>query len=349
MLCVGAEDDELRSKRPIIDESPVMLRVVLLLGGAALLVTLLWQLGPSDVLDAFAQVGWYFVPVLLLGGAHQATRALALHACLLRPHVLRYRDALAIRLSGEAIQSLTFTGPALAEPTKAWLLETRGLTLKEGFAATISEYLIYTFVAAAMSIAGLLYLIGRFHPSPTVTRMAFGIVSLCLLFLLASAIAIARRYYLIGTIIAALARVGILHGRLTPNMTWINQMEDLMLIVFRESPARFAGVAVLELAAQTQLVLELFLLLRALDAITSVWSAFVTEASLKFFEFAFLFIPLQLGVSEGAYALVFGVMGLPLAAGFAVAFLRRARSLMIATVGLGTLGVMTRRVVVSAK
>jgi hypothetical protein len=70
----------------------------------------------------------------------------------------------------------------------------------------------------------------------------------------------------------------------------------------------------------------------------------VIEASLKFFEFAFLFVPLQLGVSEGSYALVFGVMGLPLAAGFALAFLRRARSLMIATVGLGTLGAMTRRV-----
>jgi hypothetical protein len=70
----------------------------------------------------------------------------------------------------------------------------------------------------------------------------------------------------------------------------------------------------------------------------------VSEASLKFFEFAFLFVPLQLGVSEASYALVFGVVGLPLAAGFALAFLRRARSLIIATAGLGTLGVLTRRV-----
>ena len=105
-----------------------MLRVLLLLGGAALLVVLLWRLGASDVLDAFHRVGWYFVPALLLGAAHQATRALALLACVLRPNVIRYRDALAIRLSGEAIQSLTLTGPVLAEPTKAWLLETRGLT-----------------------------------------------------------------------------------------------------------------------------------------------------------------------------------------------------------------------------
>ena len=302
-----------------------MLRVVLLLGGAALLVLLLWRLGPSDVLDAFNRVGWYFVPVLLLGAAHQATRALALLACVLRPHVLRYRDALAIRLSGEAIQSLTLTGPILAEPTKAWLLETRGLTLKEAFAATITEYLIYAFVTAVMSMTGLLSLIVMFDASPTVRRIAVGIVCLCVVFLVASAIAIARRYYLIGTIIAALARIGILRGRLTPDMTWINQMEDLLLFVFRDSPARFAKVAVLEMAAQALLVLELFLLLHALHVIASAWSAFVTEASLKFFEFAFLFVPLQLGVSEGSYALVFGVMGLPLAAGFALAFLRRAR------------------------
>jgi hypothetical protein len=321
-----------------------MLRVVLVVGGVALLFVLLWRLGPSDVLDAFAQIGWYFVVALLLGAAHQSTRAYALQACVLRRHVLRYRDALAIRISGEAIQSLTLTGPVLAEPTKAWLLETRGLTLKEGFAATITEYLIYTFVTAVMSITGLLYLVVRFDPSPTVRSIAISMVSLCVVFLLVSAVAIGRRYYLIGTVIAVLARLGILRGRLTPDMAWINQMEDLLLIVFRDSPARFARVAIVETVAQGLLVLELFLLLRALHVNASGWSAFVIEASLKFFEFAFLFVPLQLGVSEGSYALVFGVMGLPLAAGFALAFLRRARSLMIATVGLGTLGVMTRRV-----
>jgi hypothetical protein len=320
-----------------------MLRLLLLLGGAALLFFLLWRLGPSNVLDAFDSVGWYFVVALLLGAAHQAMRALALQACVLRRHVLRYRDALAIRLSGEAVQSLTLTGPVLAEPTKAWLLEKRGLTLKEGFAATITEYLIYTFVTAVMSIAGLLYLVVTFDPSATVRRIVIGMVTLCVMFLLVSVIAIARRYYLIGTIIAVLARLGILRGRLTPDMAWINQMEDLLLIVFRDSPTRFATAALLETVAQAVLVLELFLLLHALHVSASGWSAFVIEASIKFFEFTFLFVPLQLGVAEGSYALLFGVMGLPLAAGFAVAFLRRARSLMLATVGLATLGVMTRR------
>jgi hypothetical protein len=320
-----------------------MLRTVLLLFGAALLLALLWRLGPWEILDALGRIGWYFVPVLMLGGAHHATRALALHRCVLRAGVLRYGDALAIRLSGEAIQSLTFTGPVLAQPTKAWLLERHGLTLEEGFAATITEYLICAFVTATMSIAGLLYLIVRFAPPAVVTGIVIAIVGMFGAFLIASAVAIARRFYLIGTIIAGLARIGVLRGRLRPEMTWINRMEDLLLVTLRDSPARFVTIAALEAAAQALLVLELFWLLRALDIMAPESYPFVIEASVKVIGIAFLFIPMQLGVSEGAYALIFDVMGLPAAAGFALAFLRRARTFTVAGIGLTTLAVLTRR------
>ena len=319
-----------------------MLRTVFLLAGATLLVVLLWRLGPADIFEALSRIGWYFVLALLLGTAHQATRACALRACVLRTGVLRYADALAIRLSGEAIHSLTFTGPLLAEPTKAWLLEQRGLTLKEGFAATITEYLIFTFVTAAMSISGLAYLLVRFEPAAAVRSVAIAIITTCLLYLAASAVAIARRWYLIGAIIAGLARAGVLRGRLTPDMRWINSMEDLLLAVLRDAP-RLAVIATLEIAAQALLVYELFWLLRGLAVMASGFVVFAIEASVKFFEFVFLFVPLQLGVAEGAYSLIFAVIGLPLTAGFALAFLRRARSLMIAGVGLAMLALMTRR------
>src|SRR5919109_2402386 len=178
-----------------------MLRRILLLAGAVLLVVLLWQLGPLDVVNSLRRIGWYFVPVFLRGGAPHATRAYALRGCVLRPHLLRYSDALWIRLSGEAVQSLTFTGPVVAEPTKAWLLEDHGLSLKEGFAATLTEYLICSFVTAAMSIAGLLYLVWRFAPPVTVRALAIVVVCLFSAFLVTSAVAIARRIYLIGIIV----------------------------------------------------------------------------------------------------------------------------------------------------
>jgi len=318
-------------------------RMVLLVAGTALLALLLWRLGPAEILETLGRIGWYFVPILLLGAAHQATRALALNACILQPRMLRYRDALAIRLSGEAVQTLTLTGPVLAEPTKAWLLERRGLTFTDGFAATLTEYLIYSFVSAAMAIVGLVALLVRFQPSPTIRSVAIVIVVLCAAFLVASAIAIACRFYLIGTIISTLGRAGVLRGRLKPDLAAVNRIEDLLLVVLRDSPARFAVVVAMEIAAQALLVFELFWLLRAIHVVVPVSSVFLIEAWVKFFDFAFLLVPLQVGVLEGTYASIFGVLGLPLAGGFVLALVRRARGLAIAAVGLAMLGLMTRR------
>jgi len=164
----------------------------------AFFALLLWYLGPSEIFDLLRRIGWSSIPIFLLYAAHHATRALALYSCVLQRGVVGYGDALAIRLSGEAIQSLTFTGPLLAEPTRAWLLERRGLTLKEGFAATITEYLICSFVTAGMSVAGLLYLVRRFEPVAVVSAVAVGVACALTLFLVASAIAITRRFYLIA-------------------------------------------------------------------------------------------------------------------------------------------------------
>jgi hypothetical protein len=319
-----------------------MLRTVFLLFGMALLALLLWRLGPTEILALLGRIGWYSIPILFLYAAHDATRAFALRCCMLRPGGLGYGNALAIRLSGEAVQSLTFTGPLLAEPTRAWLLERHGFTLQEGFAATITEYLICSFVAAGMSIAGLLYLVQRFDPAPVVSGIAIGVACSLGAFLIASAIAITRRFYLIGTIIAGLARIGVLRGRLRPDMTWINRMEDLLLAILRDRPARFTTIALIEAAAQAFLVLEAFWVLRALELSVPSSYPFVIDASTKVIGVAFFFIPLQLGASEGSYALVFDTLALPAAAGFALAFARRARSLIVAGIGLVALARVSR-------
>jgi hypothetical protein len=316
-----------------------MRRSLLLLGGAALLAALFWAVGPAQIAGALREIGWAFLPVVALGGAHQCMRAVALRQCLVRDVRVRFIDALAIRLSGESVQSLTLTGPVLSQPTSAWLLERHGLTLSEAFAATLTEYLSYSFVTAAISLAGLLYLTSTLTVPPALHAFALVIVGLCAAFLLASVVAIVRRFYLIGTIIGWLAGTGVLRGRLRPNVAWINGMEDLLLSILHDRPARFGRILALELFAQALLVAELFWLMRALRIVTPVAIPLVIEASSKGIDIAFLFVPMQMGVSEGAYALVFSTLGLSAAAGVAVALVRRARSLVIAGVGLVALSV----------
>ena len=318
------------------------MRRFLLLAGAALLAFLLWRLGPAEILGLLGRVGWYSLLAVALYTAHHAARALALQYSVVRPGLLRYDDALAIRLSGEAIQSLTNTGPLVAEPAKAWLLTRHGLTAEEGFAAVITEYLINALVAAALSIVALAYLLQLLALPPAAARAVAGVIALCCAFLAASAIAIARRVHLIGAIAGWLAGAGALRGRLRPDMTWINRMEDLLLGVLHDRPGRLLAISAIEVAAQMVLVLELYWLLRALDVAASPLFAFLIESSVKVIGLAFSFIPLQVGVSEGTYALVFEMTGLPAAAGFALAFLRRVRSLVAASLGLGALTLLTR-------
>lgn len=319
-----------------------MLRRFAIIVGVVLFAVLLWRLGPATVLSLASRIGWSAVLVLLLYLAHDATRALALAACVVRPGLLRFGDAFAIRLAGDAVESLTFTGPMLAEPTRAWLLTRRGLALTEGFAATITEYLVCSLVGAIMSIAALVYLVQHFHTSGALSKAADAGVVVLTLFLAAAAIAIWKRFYLIGTILGWLSRLGVLRGRLRPDIAAVNEMEHLLLVTLHDNPVRLALVAFHETMSQACLVLELFVLMHAV-ADVPLGDAFVMEGAMKIVATVFLFVPLQIGVAEGSYAALFSVMGLPAAAGFAVVLLRRARSICAAGAGLAVLAVLSRQ------
>jgi len=320
----------------------IRLRTALLLLGAALLGFLLWRLGPAEILGLVGRVGWYFIPAVVLYTMHHAIRAIALRACVRRPDLLGYGDAFAIRLSGEAIQSLTFSGPVLAEPARAWMLTRRGLTLQEGFAAALTEYLISAFVTAALSIAGLVYIVRQFNPPPALAGASMLVAALLTAFLASAAAAIALRFYLIGTILGGLTRLGVLRGRLRPDMEWINRMEDLLLTVLRDRPALLGRLLLVEAAAQIPLVLELLVLLGAIGIAASPLSPLLIEAAAKAIGIVFMFVPQQMGVAEGTYALIFDVLALPAAAGFAIALLRRLRALVVTAIGLALLARLTR-------
>jgi hypothetical protein len=98
-----------------------MLRTLLLIAGVIIAVYLVLETGPGEILALLARIGSGFIPIAALYGGHQALRAWALRLSAARPDAIAYGDALVIRLSGDAIQFLTSTGPFLAEPSKALL------------------------------------------------------------------------------------------------------------------------------------------------------------------------------------------------------------------------------------
>jgi len=309
-------------------------RTVLLGCGCVLFAYLLFHLGTAKILALLLGIGWYFGLIALTYAGHQLVRAFAYWKCTTAHGHASYWDLLKIRLSGETIQFLTFTGPFLAEPAKMWLLQKRGLSPKQAVAATVAEYLIYTLTSAAFAIAALIYLLGNFELPRVVTVAAKTIVDAMSIFLLAAACAIVCRIYLIGAIIKLVKRTPLIGKHVRYEDQDVRDTEDLLFVILRGRPLLLLFILSAEFAAQAFLVLELFILLRATGEHFSILKPFLIEGASKFIGLAFFFIPGQVGAAEGTYALIFKTIGLPASAGFALAVARRLRSLMVAGVGL---------------
>ena len=297
-------------------------------------IYLVVRLGAAQITSLLLGVGWYFSLIAGIYAGHQLIRAIAYWKCIAASGRSSYWDIVRIRLSGEAIQFLTSTGPFLAEPSKVWLLRKRGLSTRHAVAATVSEYVIYTLTSAAFAIAGLTYLVINFELSRPASVAAKVLIYTMGAFLLAAICAIVFRIYLIGALIKGASRLPWIgkHVRLKEND--VRDTEDLLFVVLRDRPLRFLLIVAIELAAQALLVLELFVLLRTTGKLFSILHPFLIEAATKFIGLAFFCVPGQVGASEGTYAFIFKTVGLPASAGFALAVARRLRSLLVAGAGL---------------
>jgi putative effector of murein hydrolase LrgA (UPF0299 family) len=72
-----------------------------------------------------------------------------------------------------------------------------------------------------------------------------------------------------------------------------------------------------------------------------MFQAFLIEAATKFMALAFFFIPLQVGVAEKTYSVVFKALGLPVAVAVAMSLVRRLRTIIVSAVGLTAMARMT--------
>jgi uncharacterized protein (TIRG00374 family) len=312
-------------------------RWLLLAFGLSVVAFLVWHAGPRLVWAMLVRAGWSFLAMVGVYAVHVGLRAAALWRTVLAGGV-RFSDVLRIRLSGEAVETLTFTGPFLAEPAKGWLLTHRGLSTAAAFAAVVTEYLLYTVVSACLAIIALWLLLARSPLAPAVQSAVVVIIALMVGFLAAFAFAAISG---IGLIVPILRLSGVLigAGRAERAATGFTHVEDGIIRFLHDQRGRLIEVLGIETAAHLLLVLEIWIVFVALGASHSWNPPFVIEGGTKFVTIAFAFVPGQLGASESVYAWLAEAMGLPMAVGLALALLRRLRGLIVATAGVVALTV----------
>jgi hypothetical protein len=299
-------------------------RLIPIAFGLALLAYVTRRLGWREIVGTLANLRWSIAPVLALYAGHQMARAAALMWCVAPRRVLGFADALWIRLAGEAVEFLTFTGPIASEPTKASLLRRCGLDLPEGLAATLTEYLASTVAAAVTAVIGVSYVLAVLRPIGSVRVAAIVVLVSMLVFLGLIAVGITACGRIAGTAVGAAGR------RAVPAL---NAVAGALTRMAREAPRRLLAILSLEFIAQMFLGLELCALLVGMRLPCAIVRAALMEGVMKFMNAVF-FVPGQVGVAEGSYAVIFSAFGFPATAGVTISFARRLRSLATALAGL---------------
>jgi hypothetical protein len=286
------------------------------------------------------RVGWGGPVIVGLYAAHVGCRAAALWRSVIGGRV-RYVDVLRIRLSGEAVEMLTFTGPFLAEPTKGWLLKQRGLSTASAFAAAATEYLLYSVLSSCLAVTGLSLLLVRGTLPPAVRPAAVLVMAIAIAFLGAVTVAATTGVGLIVPMLRA-SRLFVGARRAQRAAEAFRGIEEVLVTFLHAHPKRVAEVLAIDAVAHAMLMGEIWILLARLGFERSVSSLLIVEGGVKFIGVAFAFVPGQVGASEVAYQVLAGAIGLPAAAGLTLALVRRMRSLLAAAAGVAALAVVSR-------
>jgi hypothetical protein len=122
--------------------------------GIALFVWMVWwRVGPDEIWTGFQKIGWGLAWIVALGGLRFAARAAAWALCVEPPYTLRFTNAFAAVVCGDAVGNVTPLGPLASEPTKIACVRDR-IPVRPALTALAIENVIYTLSVGAMIAAG---------------------------------------------------------------------------------------------------------------------------------------------------------------------------------------------------
>jgi hypothetical protein len=303
-------------------------RGVLLVVGLSVVAWLIWRSGPAVVWRLLISLRWRFAAVVGLYMAYLATRAMALWRIV--PTSLRYRDVLRIRLSGDTLEILTFTGPFVAEPTKGWLLTRSGVPSDQAFAAIATEYLLYDVVTGCLSIIAMIALITLGALPPVMRPIAFTLLGISVAFLTAFVYAAVSGIGIVAPLVSFSARI--IGRRATIAAQEIRRVERVLVHFLQYRHRALGEVVALHSMSQVFMMLEIYVVLTAIGGAIRWWYPPVIEGAVKYIGLAFAVVPGQFGAAEGVYAFLTAVLGLSTTAGLTLSLVRRLRSVVVAAI-----------------
>lgn len=313
--------------------------------GVGLFVWLVWTVGPAEIGAGFGQIGWALVFIIALGGLRFATRAVAWMLCFDPPARLRFRDAFAAVLSGDALGNVIPLGPLISEPAKAAFV--RGRTdVGAAVTALAIENVFYTLSVAAMIAAATIALLFSVD-LPDVWRITSEISLAIIAVLFAATMWILwRRPALVSRALGAFGASE--NAAFSRRIQRVQHLEQQIYSFASRRRRALAPLIATELAFHALGVLEAHVtLMLLLPAAPPLLTSFILEGANRLITVLFKVVPLRVGVDEAGTGWLTRLLGLGIAYGTTVALVRKARVIFWVLAGTALLvrhGLSARRI-----
>ena len=312
-----------RSRLPLLNIAVAIVGVLLLI------YTVQRAGGWGAIVDGVAAVGWWFVPVVLLGAFRMACRSRAWMICA-GDSQLRFGPAFGAWLAGDAIGNLTPLGLLASEPTKILMARTHISTVTAIASVTI-ENAFYTGSVLVVLLSGAWLFMQHANVPP-------GLEQVSEIILIAVAIAAVIGIWAVRARPAVLSRfapiISKLAGRADAPAEAIREVESRIYGVSQWPAGRILRVTLWEAAFHVAAVAEVWIVVARLVPDVTIAEAFLLEAGGRFVTVAFKFVPYRLGIDEAGSGAIASVLGFAPAVGVTLALVRRLRIMALNAVGL---------------
>lgn len=291
--------------------------------------------GLSQIVEGIKRLGFGFLLVLGISAIRQVVRSLAWTKCFEAPHFIRFRDAFAARVMGDALGNIIpLASVAIAEPSKAAFVTDR-VPLMASLSALALENIFYSLSVALFIFSGTTALLLSFSLPKPLRYASFAALIATVVIVPLGYLVIRRQWKFLSGPMGLFHRRGLARAWMEKTIPRAQTLEDRIYGFYSRNRNKLFLIFLLEMCFHLTGVLEIYTTLWFISPkAPTLLTAFILESVNRVINVAFKFVPLRTGVDEAGTGMLSKVLGFTTAIGVTLAIVRKGRDIFWSSVGV---------------
>ena len=311
--------------------------IIFALLGLLLFAYFVRKAGVSEIIVGIKRLGFGFLLILAISAVRQTARSLAWTRCFESPHSLRFRDAFAARVMGDALGNIIpLASVAVSEPSKAAFVTDR-VPLMASLAALALENIFYSLSVVLLVFSGTAALLLSFSLPKPLRYASLGALALMLVIAPLGFFIIRRQLKFLSGPMSFLSGLGVARAWLTEKgIPRGRSLEDRIYGFYSRNGNRLFSIFLLEVCFHLAGIAEIYVTLSFISFVPpTLLTAFILESVNRVINVVFKFVPLRTGIDEAGTGMLSKVLGFTTAIGVTLAIVRKSRDIFWTAVGMG--------------